>query len=679
MRTPRIDRFTLFLAALGLLGAALILLRIANNGVEIEGDALLYVSTAQGLLAGNGFASNWGHLYENAAPLFPLALASAGLLGLNVINAAGYINAAAFGLTAFATAIWLRRRVRSRWLVVWAGGTCILSLSLVYVSTRAWTEPLFILFLVLALFALDRFLDTRQRSFLLLAAGYAALVCLTRYIGLTLVLSALLLLLLQRGATFPARIGNAAVFSVLALTPIGLWMLRNLLNSGTLTGAVYPTNFWLLSSLHRASSELVKWILGTGVFYVLDRWIARISGISISGEPTIEGVAVKLALLLVWAAAVGYLLFRLHRGGYRQNWGIWAIPSVFIGVYGLALVVSLPLTDVDLPSRYLAPLYPPTLVMAVLALNEFLRWGEGQKPLAELRFLQKWNLNGVKRLTPSLPVAILAIGLSLWLAQQVYINYRKVDWWMNTRTGYRTNYGSREWENSETIHYLRSHPPNAHIWTNLRVALRLLTDIQDRIHPLEFPLSKGPKPWFMAGEDTYFVLFHSGFSGDSEYEHAFRQVAALPAIETVAELEDGVILKAVKDTSGYAGTLDEGALLRAGLPKEAQPVIRSVFNVYREEGENRLIYARDDCSEADIAPPFFLHIGPVNQADLPGQRRQYGYDNLDFPFDGYGFRSDGLCVAKVDLPDYDIAEIRTGQFVSDQGQLWRGEFNFADE
>ncbi len=158
MKALRVDLFTAFLAGISALGAALILLREVNYGVGLSPDSMLYISTARNLLEGNRLG-----MHFDLAPLYPLVLAFVGLFGTNVTTAAGYVNAAAFGLTVFVMTMWIRNLVQSRFLVVWAGIVCALSLPLVYVSTFAWTEPLFILFTVLSLFTLDRFLNTRQQ------------------------------------------------------------------------------------------------------------------------------------------------------------------------------------------------------------------------------------------------------------------------------------------------------------------------------------------------------------------------------------------------------------------------------------------------------------------------------------------------------------------------------------
>ena len=104
-----------------------------------------------------------------------------------------------------------------------------------------------------------------------------------------------------------------------------------------------------------------------------------------------------------------------------------------------------------------------------------------------------------------------------------------------------------------------------------------------------------------------------------------------------------------------------------------QPTVRAAFDIYRRGGA--LLYHRETCSPADVATRFFLHIVPIDPARLPPQRAQYGFDNRDFHF--YHTSSthyDGQCAAYITLPDYPIAQIRTGQFTPEQGQLWAIEF-----
>ena len=102
-----------------------------------------------------------------------------------------------------------------------------------------------------------------------------------------------------------------------------------------------------------------------------------------------------------------------------------------------------------------------------------------------------------------------------------------------------------------------------------------------------------------------------------------------------------------------------------------QPAARSNFALYRQD--NRLIYLRETCAAADTAAGFFLHIIPVDVADLPAERQAAGFANLDFAFARYGGHFDGKCLAAIPLPEYPIKAIRTGQHIPGQEELWAAE------
>ena len=190
----RPDRFTLLLAVLALLGAALILARQVNYGVSINTDSVFYITVARNLLEGEGFVTLTKELYVQWPPLYPLLLAGASLFIFDPLDVAGPLNAAIFGLTIFAAGQWLRQRIHSRFLVLWTCLAILLSIPLTKNASKVMSEPSFILFVTLSLLHTDYFLHQGKRASLLWAAVFTALACLTRYIGPALIFTVLLLL-----------------------------------------------------------------------------------------------------------------------------------------------------------------------------------------------------------------------------------------------------------------------------------------------------------------------------------------------------------------------------------------------------------------------------------------------------------------------------------------------------
>ena len=103
-----------------------------------------------------------------------------------------------------------------------------------------------------------------------------------------------------------------------------------------------------------------------------------------------------------------------------------------------------------------------------------------------------------------------------------------------------------------------------------------------------------------------------------------------------------------------------------------EPLARAAFDV-RRHGD-ALVYVKDGCTEADAEAAFFLHVHPMDAADLPAASRAYGFENRDFHLWERGGLADGdRCIAVAPLPAYPVASIRTGQYDA-TGQLWAVEF-----
>ena len=108
-----------------------------------------------------------------------------------------------------------------------------------------------------------------------------------------------------------------------------------------------------------------------------------------------------------------------------------------------------------------------------------------------------------------------------------------------------------------------------------------------------------------------------------------------------------------------------------------QPAIRSDWDVYLVG--NSLIYKKEQCNPEDAEPTFFLHLYPVDVNNLPNRRRQAGFFNKDFAFRDQRIPIKGeVCIARRELLDYGIATIHTGQYISGQGQVWKGEIHLVE-
>lgn len=619
-----------FAAACAVLAAALVLVRTGGHGVGLHWDSAVFVSVAENLLAGRGFVDWRGEPLTLWPPLYPLLLAAGGLAGLDPRQFAGPLNAAVLGLTVLAAGAWMRRRLRSRLLAAWGCLAAALSLPLAWAASQALTDAAFVLFAVLALVCADRFLDGGRRSSLAFAAAFAALACLTRYNGVAAVAAIALALLLQRGAAPWEKERRAAAFAIAALLPLGLWMARNALAAGRLTGHVRPVDYTLPEILGKIVEILGEWAL------VEDR----------SGVPVAAGAALLALLAAAGGAAVRARLRPSGPADGRFPHAFAVFVPAFAALYVLALMGGATWHGVQ--ERHLAPLFLPLLFMAVFAADRTLARARGG-----------W------------PAAAAAAGLALWIACAAFANLRETARAHAEGTGY---YNLPRWTGSETLRHLRENPVETDVYSNASALLSL--HIGGPAAWLELPASRpvgrflggkgraardAPRLWFAHAGQEGRVVWLDGMARGGLYDYGPADLAALPGAAVSGVFADGAVLSLRKARPGPGGALGE-------------PILRSVFDVYLDG--DRVTWFKDPCAPEDVAQDFFLHLFPVDAADLSAEALAGEYDVRDLAFREHGDTLYGKCSMIAALPPYALRRIRVGQYGPDRSWAWIELYDF---
>ena len=337
------------------LGAGLVFLRLASYGPSIGTDAANYITAARSLLAGDGLVGTGGDPWVYWPSLYPAMLASGGLFGFDPYAVAGPLNAVIFGLTVLVAGWWLRRHLHSRLLWLWGCLSTALALPLAEIASYALTESVFVLFVTLSLTQIDAHLGGGGRASLFRAAAFSALACLTRYMGVSVILAVVPMLLATRVAP-REKMKRIVVYTLIAAAPVGLWMLRNFLFAGSMTGE----RGWDPYSFDFIVDEALR-------IAVWDWWLV--------------GVTAPVLLALVMAAC--HAFHRLSREKrHSRCFGCCLGPLRVFGGFALVYLTSLVVTAMSGASeyfgselgRYLIPVYVPLLFAALLLMDGTLRY-----------------------------------------------------------------------------------------------------------------------------------------------------------------------------------------------------------------------------------------------------------------------------------------------------------------
>ena len=650
MVPPERTRADLWLlpGALAALGAGFVLAFEVTWGVALHWDSGVYIAAARNLLAGNGFHMFNGAPYTSWPPLYPLLLAVASLDVFDPLAVAGPVNAVIFGLTIFVVAQYLRRRLESRFLVVWAALSLALAAPLARLASWALTEPLFILLATLALIRTDDYLTANKTSSLAWAAVCAALAWQTRYLGAAVVAAVALFLLCQRGARPTQRARRAAGFALAAAAPMALWLARNRLYTGSAIGGrrnPAPNSLpEVLSDLGRGFADWVYFDLPLVPSVEWLRLVPAAGLLVVGGAFIVIGAATRRSMPRMpfdWRPCYVF-------GGFALIYLMLTLAAVMLGA-----------THHGVQARFLTPMYVPLLVTAAFALDRLLS-SVRQHPLPLLG-----------RVPPRVAGAVVIAALCVWMVGAVEPGAREIARInsCNTCRGYLSY-----WADSETVKHLRQHPIEGVVRSNMPVVLYLHTDDATASYNYLPVWEEELQRWSFVPQDYEYVVWFNDDRRDSDYDLA--RLRAWFGLVPVAELADGAVFVVVKDSADSWRIALEAAIARGNFEAIAGDSVRlaarSVFDVYFNDEDNTLTYFKEPCATDDVTARFFLHVIPSDSADLPDRRSHFA--NLGFDFTAHGALLNGRCAAVVAF-DYEISHLRTGQYTWEGTNLWDVTFS----
>lgn len=342
---------------LSLAGAGLIIYSTVWGAV-VYSDSTVYILSARSLLEGKGLGipGPGGSFLPLAhyPPLYPLVLSGLGWLGMDLLEGTRWLNVILFGLLIFLVSGGAFRFTRRFSLSFLLGLTLCVSPLFLDIFSRAMSEALFFIFLVVCLLFLVEFVK-QTRWQLLVGAGLAAgLACLVRYAGITLVICGGLMLLVFPKTRWKPRLQNLGIFLGLSGGLAAIWLVPLFLRTQRLAARTIQPAGDLAAVMREARVALIdlgwSWLPFSSLWqptpsYALRGWL-------------------MIALLAVLGGATWFVV-RLRLRFDRKNnpqpgllrlAGVFALFSaVYLVFITLSFLFSTPRNDLD--GRLLSPVY----------------------------------------------------------------------------------------------------------------------------------------------------------------------------------------------------------------------------------------------------------------------------------------------------------------------------------
>ncbi len=462
-------------------GYLLIQLCARHGGIGVSPDSVVYISTAASIHDHGVINDFSGTPMMDFPAFYPVFLSGIQFLtGRTPLVFGPMLNGLLFALLIFGCG-WLMEQftVRSR-IYKWILLSCIvLSPCLLEVYCMIWSETLFLLLILFFIIYARRYFRSHTIRALLPIAILAALACVTRYAGISLILAGGGLIFCDRDLPWKKKIGHLFLFGLIASSLFALNLYRNHLVTGTLTGYREKAITTFATNLKDFGSVLCDWLPFLDEDYRL------------------AGVVGAISILF----CIGIFMVRLVRK--KDFYSYENIALSFFVVYAVFILATASLSRFQqLDSRLLSPLFIPWLWGSTSWIPGVLRDWKIGSPGSRLH---TYTLQGFR-------LVCLAAAVAFQAGQWEVNAYN----WNGVKYAGIPGYTEDQWKSSETMHYIRAHKDifnsGTSLYSNAFEGIWFLAGIQSDMLPHK------DLPWdvreFLKEDHFYVVWFNDAVNTD---------------------------------------------------------------------------------------------------------------------------------------------------------------------
>jgi hypothetical protein len=319
----------------------LVILFTRHNGVGVSPDSIVYLSVARNL-ATHGLPMDYTLEPVVDFPVFyPWFLSAADLItGIDPLALGPYLNGILFAGTVITSGYLLgpaeKNNTIYRQIILFS---IALSPSLLEIYSMLWSETLFIFLSLVFIAAFRNYFTGRKLLQLSFCAVIAGLACVTRYAGITVVATGLMLLVFDPGLPLKKKAIHTALFAVFstALLLANLW--HNFRVEGLATGPREPGITPLSENIRYYANVICEWL----------------------PIPVQDHLWCTIIVLILLLSTTGMFLQRVYN---NQNYtAAGNIFTAFFIVYTVFIIGISTLSHFEqMNNRLLSPLFIPLLI-----------------------------------------------------------------------------------------------------------------------------------------------------------------------------------------------------------------------------------------------------------------------------------------------------------------------------
>jgi hypothetical protein len=243
-------------------GFFIIFLFTRHSGIGVCPDGVVYTTAAENLRTTGKYVDFTQDPVIDFPAFYSIFLSGLmWLTGLKPLVFAPFLNAFLFALIIYLAGVIMEQfEYKSKWYKAAILSCIVLSPGLLEDYSMMWSETLFILFLLLFMMAMYRYLRSGSKKALITAAIVTSVACITRYAGITIIITGGIIILLNNKLSLQKRFLDGVIFGAISplLLLVNFW--RNYMVSGTLTGYREESITPLIANMHDAGVVFSNWL-----------------------------------------------------------------------------------------------------------------------------------------------------------------------------------------------------------------------------------------------------------------------------------------------------------------------------------------------------------------------------------------------------------------------------------